>query len=132
MIVALDYGSRYIGVAITDPDSRLALRHSVIDQKKEDAFTTLAALVEKERVEKIIVGVPISLSGKESKQTHITRAFMEKLRQHLPSNVTVEETDETLTSWSADKRVKLEGGKPEEGHMEAARLILEAYLTNQT
>lgn len=128
MILALDYGTRYIGLAITDPAGRLALRHSVIDQKKEEAITALKKILEKERVGTILVGVPISLSGKESQQTHITRDFIAKLKNEL-SNIEIKEVDETLTSWSADEQIRSEGGKKEDAHMEAARIILETYLT---
>lgn len=128
MILALDYGSRYIGVAITDPDEHLALRHSVIDQKKDDAFTAIKKIVANEKIDTIVVGLPISLSGNESQQTHVTRDFITYLRAALPA-VTIKEVDETLTSWSADRQVKIEGGKKEESHMEAARIILETYLT---
>jgi putative Holliday junction resolvase len=127
MILCLDYGSRYLGVAITDPDERLALRHSVIDQKKKAALPVLQTIIEKERVTTIVVGVPISLSGNESQQTKVSRKFIEKLRTVFPS-LTITEADETLTSYEAEQRIKAEGGKPGDSHAEAARIILEDHL----
>ena len=127
MILALDYGTRYIGLAISDPDERLALRHSVIDQKQQPAMATLKQIVDQERITTIIVGVPISLSGNESQQTHITRKFVAKLKEEFPT-LAIKEVDETLTSWSADEQIRHEGGKKEDAHMEAARIILETYL----
>lgn len=129
MTIALDYGSRYIGIAITDPDEKIAVRHSVIDQKREEALVVLKKIVEEEGVQTVLVGVPISLSGKESQQTHITRDFITKLRAALPENIDIQEVDETLTSWSADEQIRHEDGKKEDAHMEAARLMLQAYLT---
>lgn len=129
MILALDYGTRYIGLAITDPDERFALRHSVIDQKQQPAIAALKKIVEGEKVETMLIGVPISLSGNESEQTHITREFIAEIKSALPS-LEIKEVDETLTSWSADEQIKQEGGKKEDAHMEAARLILETYLTS--
>ena len=128
MILCLDYGSRYIGVAITDPDERLALRHSVIDQKKDQALPILQTIIEKERVTTIVVGVPISLSGNESQQTKVSRKFIEKLKVAFPT-LTIDEADETLTSYEAEQHIKAEGGKPGDAHAEAARLILKTYLT---
>lgn len=131
MILALDYGTRYIGLAISDPDERLALRHSVLDQKQQPGLAPLRKIIEQEKVTTLLIGVPISLSGNESKQTHITRDFITKLKAAFPE-VEIKEVDETLTSWSADEQIRHEGGKKEDAHMEAARIMLEAYLTPST
>ncbi|MEX2055079.1 MAG: Holliday junction resolvase RuvX [Candidatus Andersenbacteria bacterium] len=130
MILCLDYGSRYLGVAITDPDERLALRHSVIDQKQVAALPVLQTIIDKERVTTIVVGVPISLSGNESQQTKVSRNFIDMLKAAFPT-LTFAEADETLTSYEAEQRIKAEGGKPGDAHAEAARLILETYLTRK-
>lgn len=131
MILALDYGLRYIGIAITDPDGRLALRHSVIDQRQTDAITHLTTLCESEQINSILVGVPLSLSGNRSEQTTVTEKFIEHLRQGIPRSVQIESVDETLTSHEAEARLKAEGGSLTESHAEAARLMLESYLRNQ-
>ncbi len=128
MILALDYGTRYIGIAITDPDENLALRHSVIDQKQHDVLSLLKKIIDQEKVGTILIGVPISLSGNPSQQTHLTRDFITKLQAGFPT-LTIKEVDETLTSWSADEQIRQEGGKKEDAHMEAARLILQTHLT---
>jgi putative Holliday junction resolvase len=128
IIACLDYGERYVGVALTDPDGRLALRHSVIDQKKQDALVGIVALVEKEEVERVLIGLPVSLSGRESTQTLITQQFIERLREKLPSEIAIQNVDETLTSVEAERRVKAEGSPSSEAHAEAARIMLEDYL----
>lgn len=130
MLLCLDYGSRYVGVAITDPDEKMALRHSVIDQKKQSLSEQLHGIVEKERVEKILVGVPISLSGKDSAQTLVSRNFISSLRQNFPT-LAIESVDETLTSVEAEERVKFEGVSKDEAHAEAARLMLAEYLVSR-
>jgi putative Holliday junction resolvase len=128
MILSLDYGERYIGIAITDYDERLAVRHSVIDQKKEDALKKIAEIVMREEITTVLVGIPTSLSGNETAQTHVSLDFIEKLQQALGEDIKVHGADETLTSVEAERHIKLEGGKPEDGHMEAARIILEDFL----
>jgi putative Holliday junction resolvase len=127
-VLCLDYGERYVGVAITDADDRVALRHSVIDQHKQDALAVVRGLVTHERITKILVGVPIGLSGQETDQTLVSRGFIEKVRDAVGSVTMVEETDETLTSVEAARTIALEGGKKEDEHMEAARLMLAEYL----
>lgn len=127
MLLCLDYGERYVGVAITDVDGGIALRHSVIDRNLDDVLNAVEAIVEEEDVSKILVGVPRSLSGEESDQTHASLAFIEDLRDQLPT-LPIEEVDETFTSVEAERTVAAEGGKKEETHAEAARLMLESYL----
>ena len=129
MILALDYGERYVGVAITDPDGRLALRHSVLDQKQQkDIFGLLRDIIQKEGITKILVGVPVSLEGDETAQTHVSLAFMEKLQTEMSESIEVLPADETLTSVAAEERLIREGINKAEAHAEAARIILEDYL----
>lgn len=128
MILCLDYGARYIGVAITDADERLGLRHSVIDQKQENALLTITNIIQTEGIQKIIVGLPVSLEGHHTLQTQETTAFIEKLQQQVGEQVAIEPVDETLTSVEAAQRIKIEGLPHSEEHTEAARLILEDYL----
>lgn len=127
VLLCLDYGERYVGVAITDIDGELALRHIVIDQGKQDVLDEVEVIVEEEDVSRILVGVPRSLSGEESEQTHVCLAFIEDLRDRLPS-MPVEEVDETFTSVEAQRTIQAEGGQKEEAHAEAARLMLESFL----
>ena len=128
MILALDYGERYVGVAITDPAGRLALRHSVIDQKQQNLMGLVRDIIHKENIDKILVGVPVSLEGEETEQTYISLAFIERLQEELGEGIEVISADETLTSIEAEQRLMREGIKKEEAHAEAARIILEDYL----
>ncbi len=126
--LCLDYGERYVGVAITDREGKMALRHSVIDQNKDDVLQKVAHLVEHEDIEVVLIGVPIGLSGQETEQTHVSLEFLEKLRGSLGDEVQVQSVDETLTSVEAARHIRAEGGKPEDEHAEAARLMLSDYL----
>ena len=128
IILALDYGERYIGVAITDADGRLSLRHSVVDQQQTDAMPELVRLITAEQVGQVLVGVPVSLSGEATAQTGASNTFMAELAKALPSDVAVTGVDETFTSKEAERIIRQEGGKPEDAHAEAARLMLESYL----
>lgn len=129
MILCLDYGERYVGVAITDADGKIALRHGVIDRRNPsgDLLDVIEIIAEEEDIATIVVGVPRSLSGKESDQTHTTLAFAEDVKERFP-NVKVETIDETFTSKEAERVIRAEGGKLEDAHAEAARLMLESYL----
>ncbi|HLD26051.1 MAG TPA: Holliday junction resolvase RuvX [Candidatus Andersenbacteria bacterium] len=127
-MLCIDFGERYIGLAITDPEGRLALRHSVIDQKTTPALPILHEIAQKERVQKILVGVPVSLAGRETAQTRVSQQFIQKLRAELGEAVEIESVDETLTSHEAAQNLAREGASSQDEHMEAARLMLEEYL----
>lgn len=126
-ILCLDYGERYVGMAFAGED-RIALRSGVIDQKRQDVLDEVEMIVSEEDVKKILVGVPLNLAGEETAQTHVSLKFIEKLRERLGEGVEIEGADETLTSVEAGRIIQFEGGKPEDEHAEAARIILESYL----
>lgn len=127
-VFCLDYGERYIGLAISDDEGRLALRYGVIDQKEKNGLDEIARVVVDEEIEQVLVGIPLGLAGQETNQTRVARAFMETLRSKLAVNIPVEGVDETLTSVEAAQTIAAEGGKAIDEHAEAARLMLEGYL----
>lgn len=127
-VLCLDYGERYIGLAISDGEGRLALRYGVIDQKGKNGLDEIERVVVNEKIEQVLVGVPVGLAGQETNQTRVTLAFMETLRDKLGVSILVEGVDETLTSVEAAQTIAAEGGKVNDEHAEAARLMLEQYL----
>lgn len=129
MIICLDYGERYVGVAITDRDEKIALRHSTIDQKESDVFNVTKDLVKADKISKILVGVPMGMSGVETAQTRVSLDFIKELKLKLGDEIIIEGIDERLTSVEAGQRIQAEGGNKEDEHMEAARLMLDSYLT---
>jgi len=127
VMLGLDYGDRYCGVAITDPDAEFALRFKTIDGKKDDVVEEVVDMVEGESVKKIVVGLPKSLSGTDTEQTNKTKKFIDGLKEELGDEVEIEVTDETMSSKEARQRLLAEGEDMSEEHAEAARLILENY-----
>jgi putative Holliday junction resolvase len=128
VIIALDFGARYVGIAATDSDEKIAVRHSIIDQKQQALLPALQEVITHEKPRLVLVGLPISLSGNETEQTRTTRAFMEQLRAVVSPEIAIEPVDETLTSVEAERHVAFEGGDKALAHAEAARIILEDYL----
>lgn len=128
MILALDYGDRWIGLALGDPPHTPVHRYGVIDQKTTTATEHIRQIVLKEVVKKVLVGVPLSLEGNETEQTHKSLAFIEDLREGLSLGVEVVGVDETLTSVEARRVISYEGGNAEDEHAEAARLMLADYF----
>ncbi len=96
-ILALDYGSARCGVAVSDPSGTLATPlEPVLKPGTRRGLQRLAQLVGELGAERVVVGLPISLSGGDSAQTRETRAFAERLRAAV--GVPVELYDERFTS----------------------------------
>jgi putative Holliday junction resolvase len=95
--LALDYGSARCGAAVSDPSGTLATPlDPVLRAGTRRGLERLAQLVRELGAERVIVGLPLSLSGGDSAQTRETRAFAERLRAAL--DVPVELYDERFTS----------------------------------
>lgn len=131
MILSIDFGDRFIGLAAGQPPDVPVHRYGVIDCRQHDALTTIAEIVEKERVSLVLVGVPMGFSGEETQQTHKSLAFIEQLQMKLHPNVDIQSVDETLTSAQASRIIAVEGANKTDEHAEAARLMLVDYLARK-
>lgn len=128
MVLAIDFGDRHIGLALGSPPETPVHRYGSIDQKSTDAKAHIQQIVLKEGVTKVLVGVPVSLSGEETEQTYKSLQFIEALQAVLPTIISVESIDETLTSVEAQKNLAFEGASAEDEHAEAARIMLSDYF----
>jgi putative Holliday junction resolvase len=96
-VLALDYGSARCGVAVSDPTGTLATPlEPVLRPATRRGFARVVALVGELEARRVIVGLPLSLSGRDSAQTAETRAFAERLGAAL--SVPVELYDERFTT----------------------------------
>jgi putative holliday junction resolvase len=101
-VVALDYGSARCGVAVSDPTGTLATPlEPVLRPATRRGLVRLAALVGELGAERVVVGLPVSLSGRDSAQTAEARAFAERLERVLA--VPVELYDERFTTRLAER-----------------------------
>lgn len=96
-MLALDYGSARCGCALSDPTGTLASPLEAVERPASEAgLEALARLVRDQEVERVLVGLPVTLSGREGAQAAETRAFVERLRAVL--DVPVETWDERFTT----------------------------------
>jgi putative Holliday junction resolvase len=122
-VLALDFGEARCGCAISDPTGTLATPLEAVERPGTlRGLTRFADLVREREVERVVVGLPLSLSGAEGPQAVRTREWAERLAARL-GDVPVELHDERLTTRQA-ARV---GGRADEDSRAAAHL-LEAYL----
>jgi putative holliday junction resolvase len=121
-VVALDYGSARCGVAVSDPSGTLATPlDPVLRPGSRKGLARLAELVEELGGERVVVGLPLSLSGGDSAQTRETRAFAERLREVV--RVPVELHDERFTTTLAER-----AGGSSALDSRAAAVLLEDWL----
>ncbi|HBV57871.1 MAG TPA: Holliday junction resolvase RuvX [Candidatus Magasanikbacteria bacterium] len=124
MLLGLDYGEKNIGLAVADENSKMALPYKVLINNGEDfILKELKKIIIEEKISKIIVGLPLSLSGEESKKTLEIREFSAFLAKNL--DIPVEMKDERLSSRLADT---LSQDAKNNRDIGAAMVILESYL----
>ena len=121
-VLALDYGKARCGCAVSDPTGTLATPiEPVIRPASRRGLARLRDLVADLGAERIVVGLPLSLSGGDSAQTAEARAFAATLQDRLP--VPVELYDERFTTRLAEQTK----GRASEDSRAAAHL-LEGWL----
>ena len=127
-VMALDVGTKRIGIALSDYLQVIATPHSTIAREPEaEALATITKLAQENRVEKIVVGVPINMDGTYGFQAKNCIDFSQKLTGF---DIILE--DERLTSEEAESRLKERkvDFRKNKGlvDMESACVILEQYL----
>jgi putative Holliday junction resolvase len=123
-VLALDYGSARCGCAVSDPTGTLATPIDVVERPATKAgMAKLVSLVSEREIERVVVGLPVSLSGADSDQTREARSFADALRGRL-SGVPVEMYDERFTTAIAART----GGADTAEDSRAAAVLLEDWL----
>jgi putative Holliday junction resolvase len=116
--MALDYGSARTGVAVSDPTGTLARPLGVVERAgTEQGLAELVRLVREEDVERVVVGLPLTLRGERGQQAAETERFVEALSAVL--DVPVELYDERFTTDLAERTA---GAAPEDA-LAAAHLL---------
>jgi putative holliday junction resolvase len=122
-VLALDFGSARCGCALSDPTGTLATPIEPVERPEtRKGFARLVALVRDRGAERVVVGLPIGLSGDDTAQTRATRAFAERLRVAVP--VPVDLYDERFTTAIAARA----GDARTSEDSRAAAVLLEDWL----
>lgn len=133
-IMGLDFGSRTVGVAISDSLLLTAQGVEIIRRKEENKLRQTLARIEElivqNEVEEIVLGLPKNMNDTEGVRVELTKEFKEKLERR--TGLPVIFWDERLTTVAADKTM-MEAGIRRENRKEyvdmiAATLILQGYL----
>lgn len=125
--LGVDYGSSFIGLAMGDTDSRMALPYDTIEEKEKDRQVALIQqVIIDEEIDEIVVGFPLSLEGAEEEQAEATERFMTELSGEL--DIPVHREDERFTSQLAQRQQQEQAGGKYDEHALAAAAILQTFL----
>ena len=130
-IVALDYGNKRVGVAISDPENKIAFGLKTIST--ESVLKYIIDLVAAEKTSIIVIGFPVNLDGSLNDISNEINVFINKLNQKIPE-IIIEKYDERFTSVIAKKSILNSGiGKQKRQNKSlvdkvSATIILQSYL----
>ncbi len=127
-VMALDVGTKRIGIALSDFLQVIATPHSFISRiPEEKAIEEIIRIAKENRVEKIVVGIPLNMDGSKGSQAKDCIEFSQKI---IGFDIILE--DERLTSEEAEERLRERkvDFRKNKGlvDMESACVILEQYL----
>jgi len=132
-ILAIDYGQKRVGLAVTDP---LKITANGLDTVAvHEIFNYLKQYMAKENVEKFVIGLPKQMNGEDSASMQYIKPFVERLRKQFPETELVF-VDERFTSVMAHNTMLEAGLKKKDRQNKAlvdkiaATIILQTYLSS--
>lgn len=130
-ILAIDYGTKRIGLAKSDPLCLFA--QSVGTFSEPELYQHIQSILEQDGIEKILVGYPTSGDGSANRMTAVVNAFIERLRARFPA-LSIERIEEFGSSKKAMQTLIASGVSRKErarkGRLDkaAAAILLQTYL----
>ena len=130
-ILAIDYGRKRTGLAVTDPLRITA--NPLLTVETKDLITWLAEYLAKEQVDQVVIGHPTQMNGEESESMNYIRPFMGNFKKQFP-NIPLTMYDERFTSVLAHQAMLAGGMKKKDRQNKAAVdkiaacIILEDYM----
>ena len=130
-IAAVDFGLKRIGIAVSDERKKIALPFMTVEGGKKGVANTAAALAKKKgEIERILVGLPLLMSGEKGEMALLTEKFAKALEE--ATGIPVELCDERLSSKMVDRGMRElsmdRKARTEQLDTAAAALLLQSYL----
>lgn len=130
-ILAIDYGKKRTGLAVTDPLRIIATALETVPT--DTVLKFLQTYLQKEPVDEFVIGMPKTLKSEDSEIAPLVRLFIEELKKTFP-NKPVTEADERFTSRMA-QRAMIDGGMKKKDRRDksnvdkiSATIILQSYM----
>ena len=129
-LLAIDYGARRVGLALSDPLKMIANPYQTILNKSENnLILEIERIIDAEDVEQIIIGLPLGMAGQITEQTKKVKEFADKL---IARGIAIEYEDERWSSVAAKRSMKEQniksGYNKELVDQTAAAIFLQQYL----
>lgn len=130
-LMAFDYGTKRIGIAVTDPLQIIATALTTVHP--EDIWNYLKNYMQTEVVSTFVVGKPLQMDGTDSESASHVLGFVRKLKREYP-NIPVFEVDERFTSKMASSAIAQSGMKKNKKQNKglvdtvSATIILQTYM----
>jgi len=132
--LGIDFGEKRIGLAVSDPTLTIAQPYkTLIFVSLKNLILDIKKLIQDLEIEKVILGLPLTMKGTDSQKTQVVRDFGSKLMENL--DIPVIFFDERLSSVQAHSVLRQLGKKPSKNRPQvdqlAAQHILQAYLDRE-
>lgn len=132
--MGLDVGERRIGIAIADELGLIASPLAIVERRSGD-LDEIRSLAMARNVDRLVVGLPTGLSGREGPQAAAVRTFAAELADAIGDNVAISFWDERLTTMVAERALRERGPRRGKGKERvdaiAAAVILQGYLDSR-
>lgn len=134
-ILAIDYGTKRVGLAVTDPNQLIATALDTVHSK--EVITYLKSYLVKEQVESFVVGEPRQMDNSQSEITPMIERFILQLKKEFPI-IPVYRMDERFTSKMASQALLMSGLKKKARQDKAlidrtsAVIILQSYMESRS
>ena len=134
-ILAIDYGLKRTGIAVTDPLQIIATALETVETSALTSF--LKKYFQKEPVDEVVIGMPKKLNNEDSDTASEIRTFIERFKKNFPS-LKILEVDERFTSSMAQQAMLTGGMKKKDRQVKgnvdkiSATLILQSYLQTKS
>ncbi len=132
--LAIDYGDKRVGLAISDLDKEIAFPRDFLEHdSKTNLIEQIKTFCDEEQIVRVVVGLPIEMNGNFGDRAIKTQKFGDELKNAIDP-IDVEYFDERLTTKESIKKLQQQGikAKDQKGQrdMVSAQIILEGYLKN--
>ena len=94
-ILAIDYGERFLGLAVRTAKTTIPIPLKVIDSKKDITKKSLIDCIKEYNINEIVIGYPIGLNNSENRMTNLVNDFIEDINEF---NIPIFKIDERLSS----------------------------------
>lgn len=133
-IVALDFGKKRTGIAVTDPSQLIATALDTVETGELIGY--LKKYFAKEEIEKVLIGYPLNFDNSDTHATPLVDKFIPKF-QHVFPTVPIEKVDERLSSRMASQAIAEMGLKKKDREQKelidsvSAVILLQEYIQSQ-